>query len=362
MGNGLHHHRRRDGGRFDATIVSIAVHDLTTDLHASLSTIQWVSTGYLLAMFVTFRVTGWSQTALGGKTLWLISLATFLLGSVLCAMSWDAPSLIVFRVVQGIGGGVMLPLMTTLIMQAAGGRNVGRVMAAITLPTTLGPILGPVIGGVILAVAGWRWLFFVNVPFCLLGLWLARRNLPSETPRRRVRLDVIGLALVSPGITAASMASPRWRAVAGSPAAVSWSRSSSAWSSWSPLSRSWCEASEWAWRSSRCSGHPSSACSTRSYSSTPQPRDTDWTAAVSAKPSGGPSPSPPWPHPCASCSPARASLRAPRCVRVLPPPPRVATHQVGRGVAKRRGPVRVAAHKSHSDRSPSKPTTVGSPQ
>jgi len=203
-----------------------------------------VSTGYLLAMFVTIPVTGWSQTALGGKTLRLISLATFLLGSVLCAMAWDAPSLTVFRVVQGIGDGVMLPLMTTLIMQAAGGCNVGRVMAAITLPTTLGPILGPVIGGVILAVAGWRWLFFVNVPFCLLGLWLTRRNLPSETLRRRVRLDVIGLALVSPGITAASMASPRWRAVAGSPAAVSWSRSSSAWSSWSPLSPSWCEASE----------------------------------------------------------------------------------------------------------------------
>lgn len=187
---------------FDATIVSIAIQDLTTDLHASLSTIQWVSTGYLLAMFVTIPVAGWAQAALGGKTLWLVSLSTFLLGSVLCAMAWDAASLIAFRVVQGIGGGVMLPLMTTLIVQAAGGRNVGRVMAAITLPTTLGPIFGPVIGGVILAVADWRWLFFVNVPFCLVGLWLARRNLPAEAPKHGARLDMIGLALISPGITA----------------------------------------------------------------------------------------------------------------------------------------------------------------
>ncbi|WP_067509432.1 MDR family MFS transporter [Actinoplanes sp. TFC3] len=187
---------------FDATIVSVAIQDLTTDLHASLGTIQWVSTGYLLAMFVTIPVTGWAQAALGGKTLWLVSLSTFLLGSVLCAVAWDAPSLIVFRVLQGIGGGVMLPLMTTLIVQAAGGRNIGRVMAAITLPTTLGPIIGPVIGGVILAAADWRWLFFVNVPFCLAGLWLARRNLPAEASRRSVRLDIIGLALISPGITA----------------------------------------------------------------------------------------------------------------------------------------------------------------
>lgn len=187
---------------FDATIVSVAIQDLTTDLHASLSTIQWVSTGYLLAMFVSIPVAGWAQAVLGGKTLWLVSLSTFLLGSVLCAVAWDAPSLIGFRVVQGIGGGIMLPLMTTLIVQAAGGRNVGRVMAAITLPTTLGPIIGPVIGGVILAVADWRWLFLVNVPLCLCGLWLARRNLPAEAPKRSVRLDVIGLALISPGITA----------------------------------------------------------------------------------------------------------------------------------------------------------------
>jgi EmrB/QacA subfamily drug resistance transporter len=187
---------------FDATIVSVAIHDLATQLHAPLSTIQWVSTGYLLAIFVTIPVTAWGQAVLGGKRLWIASLSIFLIGSVLCAVSWDATSLIAFRVVQGIGGGVMLPLMTTLIMQATGGRNIGRVMATITLPTTLGPIIGPVIGGIILAVADWRWLFLVNVPFCLIGAWLAYRNLPADAPRRGVRLDVVGLALISPGVTA----------------------------------------------------------------------------------------------------------------------------------------------------------------
>ncbi|GAA2598338.1 MDR family MFS transporter [Winogradskya consettensis] len=187
---------------FDGTIVSVAIHDLTTQLHASLSTIQWVSTGYLLAMFVTIPVTAWAQAVLGGKRLWLAALSIFLLGSVLCALSWDPTSLIVSRVVQGIGGGIMLPLMTTLIMQATGGRNIGRVMATITLPTALGPIIGPVLGGLILAVADWRWLFLVNIPLCLTGAWLACRNLPTDKPSRGVRLDVIGLALISPGITA----------------------------------------------------------------------------------------------------------------------------------------------------------------
>jgi EmrB/QacA subfamily drug resistance transporter len=190
---------------FDTTIVSIAINDLGRDLGASLGTIQWISTGYLLAMFVTIPIAGWAQSVLGGRRLWTAALGVFLLGSVLCALAWDAPSLIVFRVVQGVGGGVMMPLMVTLIMQATGGRNIGRVMATVTLPASLGPILGPVLGGIILHVGDWRWLFLVNIPFCAVGAWLALRNLPDDRPApgaRRARLDAVGLLLLSPGVAA----------------------------------------------------------------------------------------------------------------------------------------------------------------
>lgn len=187
---------------FDSTIVSVAINDLAIRLHAPLSTIQWVSTGYLLAMFITIPIAAWAQAALGGKRLWLIALATFLLGSVLCAAAWNAESLISFRILQGLGGGIMLPLMTTLIVQAADGRNIGRVMAAITLPTALGPIIGPVLGGVILAVADWRWLFLVNIPFCVVGGWLAIRNLARTERSTRQRLDIVGLLMISPGVIA----------------------------------------------------------------------------------------------------------------------------------------------------------------
>ncbi len=144
---------------FDTTIVTVALGDLARELHALLSTIQWVSTAYLLAMFVTIPLAGWAQSRMGGKFLWITALAVFLLGSVLCAMAWNALSLIVFRVVQGVGGGIMMPLMATLVIQAARGRNIGKVMATVTLPTALGPILGPVLGGVILSLANWRWIF-----------------------------------------------------------------------------------------------------------------------------------------------------------------------------------------------------------
>jgi len=186
----------------DTTIVSVALHDLGTELHASVETIQWVGTAYLLAMFASIPVAGWAQARFGGKRLWLASLGLFLAGSVLCACAWNVESLVAFRVVQGLGGGVMIPLMSTLLMQAAHGRNLGRLMAAVSLPAALGPILGPVIGGLILGGLSWHWLFLVNVPFCAVGLLLAVRLLPADPPPVARRFDTIGLLLVTPGVVA----------------------------------------------------------------------------------------------------------------------------------------------------------------
>jgi len=186
---------------FDSTIVSIALHTLAADLNVPVSTIQWVSTGYLLALGVTIPVVGWAQARIGGKRLWMIGLGIFLAASVACSLAWDAPSLIAFRVVQGIGGGIMMPLMATLaIQQVPGAAGLGRLMALVSLPAALGPILGPTIGGLILDVANWRWMFWVNVPFCLVGLALAWRMLPNDPPTGRPRLDLVGLLLVSPGL------------------------------------------------------------------------------------------------------------------------------------------------------------------
>ncbi|NGO67226.1 MDR family MFS transporter [Streptomyces boncukensis] len=190
---------------FDTTIISVALNGLARDLDAPLSTIQWVSTGYMLAVFIAIPLAGWAQSRLGGRRLWIVALSGFLAGSVLSALAWTASSLIAFRIVQGLAGGIMMPLMYTLLMQAAKGRNIGKVIAIITVPTALGPILGPVLGGLILSLANWRWLFLINIPFCLVGIWLAWRNLPDDRPapdQPRARLDAVGLLLLCPGSAA----------------------------------------------------------------------------------------------------------------------------------------------------------------
>jgi len=188
----------------DSTMVTLAIRTLTVDLGSTTATIQWVTTAYLLAMAVAIPVTGWAEARWGGKRVWMAALLVFVVGSVLCGVTWDAPSLVAFRVVQGFGGGLIFPLMQTLAVRAAGGRVSSRLMAAVSLPMALGPILGPVVGGLILGSLSWRWLFLVNVPLVAVGLVLARRYLPADRPAAdgpRARLDVVGLALLAPGLT-----------------------------------------------------------------------------------------------------------------------------------------------------------------
>jgi EmrB/QacA subfamily drug resistance transporter len=137
----------------------------------------------------------------------MFALAVFLLGSVACGLAWNIGSLVTFRVIQGIGGGLLMPIMMTLLVRAAGGRSLGRLMSTISLPVVVVPILGPVLGGVIVSELSWRWIFYVNVPIVLTGLVLAWRGLPRDarpatSAPRPARLDVLGLALISPGLAA----------------------------------------------------------------------------------------------------------------------------------------------------------------
>jgi EmrB/QacA subfamily drug resistance transporter len=190
---------------FDTTIVSVALHTLSVKLDTPVTTIQWVTTGYLLALGIAVPLSTWGLQRFGGKRLWMFSLAVFLVGSVGSSLAWNVGSLIGWRVVQGIGGGLMLPVMTTLIFQAAGGKSLGRLVTYVAMPALLGPILGPLIGGAILTHLSWRFMFWVNVPFCVIGILLAWRYLNIDPPASsgpaagKPRLDVPGLFLIAPG-------------------------------------------------------------------------------------------------------------------------------------------------------------------
>jgi EmrB/QacA subfamily drug resistance transporter len=184
----------------DATIVNVAIPTLGSDLHTSISTIQWVMTGYLLAFAGVIPLTGWATGRFGAKPVWIGSLLLFLAGSALAGAAWSIESLIVFRVLQGLGAGLIMPVGQTILAQAAGPERVGRVMSVIGVPMLLAPIFGPVIGGTIVDQVSWRWIFFVNLPVGLVALLLAWRMLPQAAPRNGARLDLLGLALLSPGL------------------------------------------------------------------------------------------------------------------------------------------------------------------
>ncbi|MBM2615759.1 multidrug efflux MFS transporter [Actinoplanes sp. LDG1-06] len=187
----------------DTTIVNVAVHVLGRDLGVSLATTQWVLTAYLLALSTTIPLTGWAARRFGTRTVWLTSLVLFTAGSLLCAAAWSAGSLIAFRVLQGVGGGLLMPTGQTMLARAAGPERMARAMAVVSVPAMLAPALGPVLGGVLLDHLSWRWMFGINVPICAVALVLAFRLLPAGAgDRERTGLDVPGLLTLAPGVAA----------------------------------------------------------------------------------------------------------------------------------------------------------------
>lgn len=184
----------------DTTIVNVAINTLAKDFNTSLSTIQWVSTGYMLALATVIPLTGWAADRFGTKRLYIVSISLFLVGSALSGMAWSAGSLIGFRVLQGLGGGMIMPAGMTILTQAAGPQRVGRVMGMVGVPMLLGPILGPILGGWLVDDVSWRWIFYVNIPIGIVALVMAFRILPKDVPQRHQILDWQGLALLSPGL------------------------------------------------------------------------------------------------------------------------------------------------------------------
>ncbi|NUP76140.1 MAG: MFS transporter, partial [Nonomuraea sp.] len=128
----------------DTTIVNVALGTLARDFHTTPATMQWAVTGYLLALSMTVPITGWAVGRFGTRTVWLVSLVLFAAGSALSAAAWSVGSLVVFRALQGLGGGLLLPVGQTMLAQAAGPERMGRAMAAMSVPAMLVPVLGPV--------------------------------------------------------------------------------------------------------------------------------------------------------------------------------------------------------------------------
>ena len=184
----------------DTTIVNVALDTLARELHSTISQIQWVVTGYMLSLAAVIPITGWAARRFGAKQVYVVSLVLFTAGSALCGLATSTTELIGFRVLQGLGGGMILPIGQLMMAEAAGPKRMGRVMSIVAVPAMLAPILGPTIGGLILDNASWRWIFFVNLPIGMFAVIAALRTLPRVERQPAGKLDGLGLALMATGL------------------------------------------------------------------------------------------------------------------------------------------------------------------
>jgi EmrB/QacA subfamily drug resistance transporter len=184
----------------DTTVVNVAINTLAARFHTQLTTIQWVATGYTLALATVIPLSGWIADRFGTKRLYMTSVALFIVGSSLSGLSWSAGSIIFFRVLQGLGGGMIMPAGMTILTRAAGPHRLGRVMAIIGVPMLLAPIAGPILGGWLVTDVSWRWIFFINLPVGIVALIWSLRVLPKDVAAHEQKLDVVDLLLLSPGL------------------------------------------------------------------------------------------------------------------------------------------------------------------
>jgi EmrB/QacA subfamily drug resistance transporter len=184
----------------DITVVSVAQRTFIDQFGSTQAVVGWTMTGYTLALATVIPVTGWAADRFGTKRLFMGSVLAFALGSVLCALASNILQLIIFRVIQGIGGGMLMPLAFMILTREAGPGRLGRLMSILSIPMLLAPIAGPIVGGWLIDTSSWRWIFLINLPIGLVTIVLAAIVFPRDHPARSETFDVVGALLLSPGL------------------------------------------------------------------------------------------------------------------------------------------------------------------
>ncbi|TCB96804.1 DHA2 family efflux MFS transporter permease subunit [Micromonospora zingiberis] len=184
----------------DVTVVTVALPTFQSEFDASYARVAWTMTGYTLALATVIPLAGWAADRFGTKRLYMLALALFTIGSGLCATADSIGQLIAYRVLQGLGGGMLMPLGMTIMTRAAGPHRIGRLMAVLGIPMLLGPIGGPILGGWLIDVASWHWIFLINLPIGLVALAYAQVALPKDNPEPSESFDFVGMLMLSPGL------------------------------------------------------------------------------------------------------------------------------------------------------------------
>jgi DHA2 family multidrug resistance protein len=184
----------------DSTIVNIAIPRLQTAFGSNLNSVQWVLTGYILIQGVATPLTGFFSDRLGTKRFYLVALVIFTAGSALCGLAWSLPTLILFRLLQGLGGAFLAPLAITMIYSEFPPNERGTAIGTLGIPVLLAPALGPTIGGYIVTFGNWPLIFYINVPIGILGVILGAVLLRDTHTRSNTRFDIAGFVFSAIGL------------------------------------------------------------------------------------------------------------------------------------------------------------------
>jgi EmrB/QacA subfamily drug resistance transporter len=184
----------------DTTIVNVALPTLGQNFDVGDGTFEWVITGYLLSLAIWIPASGWIGDRFGTKKTFLVALIVFTIGSALCGAAWNIQSLIAFRLLQGVGGGMVTPVGTSMLFRAFPPSERARASAVLTVPTAIAPALGPVLGGWLVDNASWRWIFYVNVPIGIAAFVFALVFLREHTEPAAGRFDFWGFVCSGAGL------------------------------------------------------------------------------------------------------------------------------------------------------------------
>ena len=187
----------------DISIINVALSDIRASFGTPIDEIGWVSTGYMMANIVVIPMTGWFQRRFGFRRYFATSVLLFTTASALCGLAWNLPSLVLFRVLQGMGGGAIIPTAQSILFARYPKEQHGMAAGLFGLGAITGPLLGPTIGGYLIDLASWHWIFLINVPIGIAVALLASRVIeePGFVADKRP-IDGYGIALLATGMPA----------------------------------------------------------------------------------------------------------------------------------------------------------------
>ena len=179
----------------DTTVVNVVLPTLSREFEATTASIDWVVTGYLLSLAVWIPASGWVGDRVGTKRTFLFAMVVFTVASVLCGLATSLPELVAFRILQGVGGGMLTPVGFAMLMRAFPPAERANASKVLIIPTAIAPASGPVIGGLLTDWLSWRWVFFINLPICVVAFAFGLIFIEEHREPRAGRFDVPGFAL-----------------------------------------------------------------------------------------------------------------------------------------------------------------------